>query len=140
MTLPSLAAALAALAALAASPASAYPNGAPNARLPTLGWSSWIALGPAGSAPIFDFCDEQSVKASADAFVSLGLYDAGYRHFHLDDASTPRLLRANEQARARARARARGDAITACDDGARCTAQRRCVPAAHDAAPLAAQA
>ena len=65
--------------------AAAYPNGAPAARLPTLGWSSWIALGPPGSAPVFDYCDESSVKASADAFVSLGLYDAGYRHFHLDD-------------------------------------------------------
>ena len=65
--------------------AHAYPNGAPNARLPTLGWSSWIALGPAGSPPVFDFCDEASVKASADAFIALGLYDAGYRHFHLDD-------------------------------------------------------
>lgn len=63
--------------------ARAYPNGAPNARLPTLGWSSWIALGPAGSAPVFDYCDEATVKASADAFVALGLYDAGYRHFHL---------------------------------------------------------
>ena len=113
----------------AASAAVAYPNGAPNARLPTLGWSSWIALGPDGQAPVFDFCDEQSVKASADAFIALGessakpappplrgpartprllaplrqtrtnrsmkihsggarhagLYDAGYRHFHLDD-------------------------------------------------------
>ena len=137
MTLPSLSAAL---AALAASSASAYPNGAPNARLPTLGWSSWIALGPAGSAPIFDFCDEQSVKASADAFVSLGLYDAGYRHFHLDDASTRDYCeRTSKRAQARARVRARGDAMTACDDGARCTAQRRCVRAAHDAAPLAAQ-
>ena len=36
---------------------------------------------------IFDFCDETSVTAAIDAFVSddLGLFDAGYRHFHLDD-------------------------------------------------------
>lgn len=83
--------------------ARAYPNGAPNARLPTLGWSSWIALGPAGSAPVFDFCDEASVKASADAFVSLGLFDAGYRHFHL---RVPRRARGRgEPARAAARGR-----------------------------------
>ena len=76
--------------------AHAYPNGAPNARLPTLGWSSWIALGPAGSPPVFDFCDEASVKASADAFIALGLYDAGYRHFHL---RVPRRARRGGRAR-----------------------------------------
>ncbi len=85
----------------------AYDNNAPHSLLPPLGWSSWVALGPgenpyiitAGSPlqtisyssitgadhPIFDFCDEFSVKAAADAFVDVGLYDAGYRHFHLDD-------------------------------------------------------
>ena len=68
-----------------ASCALAYDNGAPNARLPTLGWSSWIALGPGASPPVFDYCDEFSVKASADAFIEVGLYAAGYRHFHLDD-------------------------------------------------------
>jgi hypothetical protein len=67
------------------SAAAAYPNGAPNARLPTMGWSSWIALGPNGSAPVFDFCDEQSVMAAADAFMALGFYEAGYRHLHLDE-------------------------------------------------------
>merc|ERR1712039_394773 len=39
----------------------------------------------AGQAPVFDFCDEVSVKASIDAYIATGLYDAGYRHFHLDD-------------------------------------------------------
>ena len=70
----------------------AYDNGAPHSRLPPLGWSSWVALGPdakssEGKAPIFDFCDEASVMPSIDAFVSdeVGLYKAGYRHFHLDD-------------------------------------------------------
>ena len=70
----------------------AYDNGAPNSRLPPLGWSSWVALGPDAdtdhaATPVFDFCDEVSVKASMDAFVSdeVGLYKAGYRHFHLDD-------------------------------------------------------
>jgi len=70
----------------------AYDNGAPHSRTPPLGWSSWVSLGPGwdtdeAGAPIFDFCDEASVKASADALVSgeVGLYDAGYRHFHLDD-------------------------------------------------------
>ncbi len=84
----------------------AYPNGAPNARLPTLGWSSWIALGPAGSPPVFDFCDEASVKASADAFIALGLYDAGYRHFHLRvrgglGEESARVARAQEESGAR---------------------------------------
>ena len=66
---------------------SAYDNGAPNARLPTLGWSSWIALGPGASSPIFDYCDDFSIRAAADAFVDVGLFDAGYRHFHLDDCA-----------------------------------------------------
>jgi len=63
----------------------AYDNGAPHSRLPTLGWSSWVALAPGADHPIFDFCDEFSIKSAADAFVEVGLYDAGYRHFHLDD-------------------------------------------------------
>lgn len=50
-----------------------------------MGWSSWIALGPGGVEPIFDFCDEFTVKKSIDAFVSLGLAQAGYKHVHLDD-------------------------------------------------------
>ena len=32
----------------------AYDNGAPNSRLPPLGWSSWVALGPGAKHPIFD--------------------------------------------------------------------------------------
>ena len=58
----------------------AYDNNAPAARLPTLGWSSWIGLGPNGGHPVFDYCDEASVRAAADAFVDVGLRDAGYRH------------------------------------------------------------
>ena len=70
--------------------ARAYDNGAPRSRLPPLGWSSWVALGPgadtdAAAAPVRDFCDEASVRMSIDAFFEVGLYDAGYRHFHLDD-------------------------------------------------------
>jgi hypothetical protein len=61
----------------------AYDNGAPNARLPTLGWSSWIGLGPGAAHPVFDYCDAAGIMAAADAFVEVGLYDAGYRHFHL---------------------------------------------------------
>jgi len=80
MSLKSLAATLFLAAAV-----SAYDNGSPHARLPTMGWSSWIALGPAGSAPIFDFCDYDSVKNSIDAFVELGFPDHGYYHVHLDD-------------------------------------------------------
>ena len=38
-----------------------------------------------GEHPIFDYCDETSVKRAADAFVELGFTDHGYHHFHLDD-------------------------------------------------------
>jgi hypothetical protein len=62
-----------------------YDNGAPHSRLPPLGWSSWVALGPGAEHPIFDYCDEDNVRNSIDAYVDVGLYDAGYRHFHLDD-------------------------------------------------------
>eukprot|EP01060_Flectonema_neradi_P019646 TRINITY_DN268_c0_g3_i1.p1 TRINITY_DN268_c0_g3~~TRINITY_DN268_c0_g3_i1.p1 ORF type:complete len:410 (+),score=98.09 TRINITY_DN268_c0_g3_i1:85-1314(+) len=63
----------------------AYNNGAPHSRLPPMGWSSWVALGPGPAHPIFDYCDEASVKNAVDAYLAVGLYDAGYRHFHLDD-------------------------------------------------------
>jgi hypothetical protein len=49
-----------------------------------------VALGPNGEHPQFDYCDEASVMAAADAFVDVGLYAAGYRHFHLDDCCTER--------------------------------------------------
>ena len=75
------------LITLNASVVVAYDNGAPNARLPTLGWSSWIALGPGAGHPVFDYCDAAGIMAAADAFVEVGLYDAGYRHFHLDDCA-----------------------------------------------------
>ena len=51
-----------------AAKASAYNNGAPFSRMPTLAWSSWVSLGPGAEHPVFDFCDEQSVMAAADAF------------------------------------------------------------------------
>lgn len=78
------------LSAVLASVVIAYDNGAPHSRFPPLGWSSWVALGdgwpgPEAKHPKFDFCDEASVKVSIDAFHSVGLYSAGYRHFHLDD-------------------------------------------------------
>ena len=64
----------------------AYDNGAPNSRLPPLGWSSWVALsGGDGCGHAFDYCSDKSVRAAADAFHDVGLYAAGYRHFHLDD-------------------------------------------------------
>jgi len=65
--------------------AMAYDNGAPHSRLPVMGWSSWVALSPLGEHPIFDYCDESSVKTAADSFVSLGFPEYGYHHFHLDD-------------------------------------------------------
>ena len=63
----------------------AFDNGAPHSRLPALGWSSWVALGPGDDHPVFDYCDANSVKAAADAFMEVGLYEAGYRSLHLDD-------------------------------------------------------
>ena len=68
----------------------AYDNGAPLSRMPPLGWSSWNSLGPNWSgatagAPQHDYCDAASVMQSIDAYIDVGLYDAGYRHFHLDD-------------------------------------------------------
>ena len=39
-----------------ASKARAYDNNAPFSRLPTLGWSSWVSLGPGADHPVFDFC------------------------------------------------------------------------------------
>ena len=63
----------------------AFNNGAANSRLPPLGWSSWVALGNGSEHPVFDYCEEESVKRAADAFVTVGLAEAGYRHFHLDD-------------------------------------------------------
>jgi alpha-galactosidase len=68
-----------------ASKAQAYDNNAPFSRLPTLGWSSWVSLGPGADHPVFDFCDEQSVMAAADAFAESGFFASGYRSFHLDD-------------------------------------------------------
>mmetsp|Transcript_17001 Transcript_17001/g.47647 ORF Transcript_17001/g.47647 Transcript_17001/m.47647 type:complete len:438 (-) Transcript_17001:101-1414(-) len=78
------------LLALLVAPAAGLDNGAPRSRTPPLGWSSWVALGPGwpgpdAQPPKFDYCDAASVKASADAFFDVGLYAAGYRHFHLDD-------------------------------------------------------
>lgn len=74
-----------ALLATAVQPAAAYDNGAPHSRTPPLGWSSWVALGTEDEHPIFDYCDEAAVRRAADAFHEVGLFGAGYRHFHLDD-------------------------------------------------------
>ena len=76
-----------------------FDNGAPHARLPPLGWSSWDALAAGADHPVRDFCDEVTVKAAADAYIEAGLYDAGYRHLHLDDcwAATERTAAGNIQ-------------------------------------------
>ena len=52
--------------------ACAYDNGAPHSRLPALGWSSWVSLGPGAEHPIFDYCDEENVKHAMDAFHEVG--------------------------------------------------------------------
>eukprot|EP00729_Bicosta_minor_P016363 gene16363-14015_t len=78
----------------------AFDNGAPYSRLPPMGWSSWDALAAGADHPIRDFCDTISVKAAADAYIATGLYDAGYRHLHLDDcwAATTRTAAGQIQA------------------------------------------
>lgn len=64
--------------------AAAYDNGS-RSRLPPMGWSSWVALGPGAQPPQFDFCDEFSVTQSIEALMALGLPQLGYTHVHLDD-------------------------------------------------------
>jgi len=62
-------------AAFLALSCSAYDNNAPGSRLPVLGWSSWVALGPSDQHPIFDYCDEAAVKAAADAFAKVTTHE-----------------------------------------------------------------
>src|SRR5690348_10272796 len=56
-------------------PALALDNGL--ARTPPMGWNDWNAFGCNVSDPL--------VRATADAFVSLGLRDAGYTFVNIDD-------------------------------------------------------
>ena len=76
------------LGAALATTAVGYDNGAPHSRLPMLGWSSWVALGPGSGHPLLDYCDEASLMAAADAMVKTGLVAAGYNTFHLDDCTS----------------------------------------------------
>ncbi|HEV2783721.1 MAG TPA: NPCBM/NEW2 domain-containing protein [Actinophytocola sp.] len=59
----------------AAPPASAWENGL--ARTPPMGWNQWNAFG----------CNvnDALVRATADAFVSTGLREAGYQYVNIDD-------------------------------------------------------
>lgn len=63
------------LAPLTASPAQALDNGL--ALTPPMGWSSWNRFG----------CDidQWKIREIADAMVSSGLKDAGYRYVNVDD-------------------------------------------------------
>jgi alpha-galactosidase len=74
--------ALALAAALAAASASAAPATAPAkapavAATPPMGWNSWNHF----AAKI----DDATVRAQADAMVSSGMRDAGYRYINIDD-------------------------------------------------------
>jgi alpha-galactosidase len=62
-------------AAVRPAPARALDNGL--ARTPPMGWNDWNAFG----------CNvnDSLVRATADAFVSLGLRDAGYTYVNIDD-------------------------------------------------------
>ena len=51
-----------------ASKAQAYDNNAPFSRLPTLGWSSWVSLGPGADHPVFDFCVSHSNPPNGPTF------------------------------------------------------------------------
>jgi alpha-galactosidase len=66
---------LTAVAALRPAPARALDNGL--ARTPPMGWNDWNAFGCNISDPL--------VRATADAFVSSGLRDAGYTYVNIDD-------------------------------------------------------
>jgi alpha-galactosidase len=59
----------------AATPAAALDNGL--AAIPPMGWNDWNAFG----------CnvDEQLVEQTADAFVTSGMRDAGYKYLNIDD-------------------------------------------------------
>lgn len=46
---------------------------------PPLGWSSWLALGER------DYCDEKTLRDSADALVSTGLAETGYNTLMISD-------------------------------------------------------
>lgn len=48
------------------------------ARTPAMGWAAW--------AGFYDFANEVIVREMAQALVDLGLRDAGYTYFLLDDA------------------------------------------------------
>ena len=53
------------------------PLFAQHAKAPIMGWSSWNNF--------FINIDEKMIKEQADAMVSSGLYDAGYRYINIDD-------------------------------------------------------
>ncbi|MCW2945287.1 MAG: hypothetical protein JWR24_2004 [Actinoallomurus sp.] len=59
----------------AAAPATALDNGL--APIPPMGWNDWNAFGCS--------VDEQLVEQTADAFVTSGLRDAGYKYLNMDD-------------------------------------------------------
>jgi alpha-galactosidase len=64
-------------ALLLAGSAQAAPAAAPAAPTPPMGWNSWNHF----AAKI----DDATVRAQADAMVSSGLRDAGYRYINIDD-------------------------------------------------------
>jgi alpha-galactosidase len=53
------------------------------ARLPTLGWNSWYALGKSSGWPL---TREDVILETASALVSTGLRDAGYTTLVIDDS------------------------------------------------------
>ena len=58
-------------------PVHALDNGL--ALTPPLGWSSWLALGER------DYCDEKTLRDSADAIIETGLAAAGYKTVMISD-------------------------------------------------------
>lgn len=56
-----------------------YNNGI--GRLPFMGWNTWCTSGTCET----DVCNDVEIKQVAQALLSNGMYDAGYRFINLDD-------------------------------------------------------
>lgn len=69
-------AAAAAAAALLLPRAAAYDNGVTWAAKPPMGWASWCTDDVCG---LLDFCNEAEFLGVADALVSTGMRDLGYK-------------------------------------------------------------
>ncbi|EGD81464.1 alpha-galactosidase [Salpingoeca rosetta] len=92
---------LAVVGVLACLPATslAYDNGV--ALKPAMGWNTWCTLSDChnGDNKYFDRCNEWEIRDIAEAMLTNGMYDLGYRYINLDDcwAATERDAQGNIQ-------------------------------------------